>query len=112
MPDAAISARAIGKAYRVDRKALDAVPFEIAPDGWVALIDASGSGKSTLPRHSAGFVLANPVPGPLAIDGSVAKANGRISPDVRRVRAGIGIAFQKFKHDTGPSERKSETDPG
>ena len=60
----------------------------------VALIGASGSGKSTLMRHLAGLMLGDG--GEVRVHGQAVQARGRLSRDVRRVRAGVGVVFQQF----------------
>jgi phosphonate transport system ATP-binding protein len=60
----------------------------------VALIGASGSGKSTLLRHISGLVCGDA--GDIEVHGRSVQRAGRLSADVRRVRAGIGFVFQQF----------------
>jgi phosphonate transport system ATP-binding protein len=79
------------------RKALDAVSFAVEPGEFVALIGSSGAGKSTLLRHIAGLVAADPAgASSIEVGGCCVQRIGRIAPNVRDVRAGIGFVFQHF----------------
>jgi phosphonate transport system ATP-binding protein len=75
-------------------KALDEVSLTIRQGEMVALIGASGSGKSTLLRHISGYVAADS--GELTVLGRGVQANGRISKNIRSLRAEIGFVFQQF----------------
>jgi phosphonate transport system ATP-binding protein len=96
MQDVAIRVSRISKSFRPGSKAIDDLSFNVAAGEMVALIGASGSGKSTLLRHIAGFVAADPGAGSITVNGQVVQEAGKIRPDVRRVRRGIGFVFQQF----------------
>jgi phosphonate transport system ATP-binding protein len=91
----AIRVTSLSKSFG-ERRALDAVNLEVLPGEMVALIGASGSGKSTLLRHIAGLVCCNPGPGEVLVHGQPVQRNGRLVPEIRRMRAGIGFIFQQF----------------
>ena len=62
----------------------------------VALIGPSGSGKSTLLRSIAGLHTIDRGEGSVAVMGRTVQANGRLSGDVRSIRAGLGLIAQQF----------------
>ncbi len=91
--NAAIRIAGLRKVYG-KRAALDGVHLEVLPGEMVALIGASGSGKSTLLRLVAGLVRGEA--GDVTVHGEPVQKGGRLSPEVRRIRAGVGFIFQQF----------------
>ncbi len=87
----------LNKHFPNGRHALRDINLAVQRGEMVALIGASGSGKSTLLRHVAGLVAADSDSESLIeIDGQCVQRGGRVSRDIRRVRAHVGFVFQQF----------------
>ena len=99
MTDTAIRVVAAAKTCLVQGRevqALRGVNFSIAAGERVALLGASGSGKSTLLRSLCGLETLDAASGRIEVHGQVLQQGGRLDPQVRAMRRGIGIIFQQF----------------
>jgi phosphonate transport system ATP-binding protein len=93
----ALHVKKLNKHFASNKHALKDIDLTVKRGEMVALIGASGSGKSTLLRHIAGLVAADAgSESRVDVDGRCVQAQGKISHDVRRARAGIGFVFQQF----------------
>jgi phosphonate transport system ATP-binding protein len=92
---AVIQVRDAAKSY-AGRRALDGVSLRVGRGEMVALIGPSGSGKSTLLRAMTGLVQLDHGGGAIEAFGRPVQSAGRISDQVRQIRARIGMVFQQF----------------
>ena len=93
----ALRIQQLNKHFSSGKHALCDINLDIQRGEMVALIGASGSGKSTLLRHVAGLMLADGSSESLIeIEGQVVQSRGRLSRDIRAVRAQVGFVFQQF----------------
>jgi phosphonate transport system ATP-binding protein len=78
------------------RRALEKVSLRVLQGEMVALIGPSGSGKSTLLRALTGLAPIDPGAGRIEAFGLPVQVDGKVSDNVRQVRARVGFIFQQF----------------
>jgi len=93
MNDLAIEVTSLHKQFG-EKTALRGIDLQVRRGEMVALLGASGSGKSTLLRHLSGLHVAHR--GSVKVLGRELQADGRLSPQVRALRAEIATIFQQF----------------
>jgi len=84
----------------VHHRALSRVSLSLERGEMAALIGASGSGKSTLIRHLCGLLVGDRggrgQESEVRVNGRTVQSAGRLSAEVRRLRAGVAVIFQQF----------------
>ena len=91
-----IEIQSLSKSFNGGFQALDAVSICLARGEMVALIGASGSGKSTLLRHVSGLMTGDCSSGSIRVGRVMVQHGGKVSRDIRAIRANIGFIFQQF----------------
>ena len=93
----ALHIKNLNKHFANGKHALQNIDLHIETGEMVALIGASGSGKSTLLRMVAGLLAADAQAGSkIDVNGQCVQRDGRISADIRSIRAEVGFVFQQF----------------